>query len=612
MLTRDFKQDAYRYRPGIPRQQPLNNAVQRKKMYEWYGQPSTNRMIEDAYGICIDGGPEEHKMRVKEQQMRQYEERARASYQQHAKESTVGPPASQEAFHSIKASIDSAKSPDVPLARRLQPWQAEAKGIKDGTIASLRPRKRRTPSINTQSAASPQLPDTNPILYPPGDPRGGYAIQKSMEDQRRAILLEAIRNTQLEPLEDPPTPPPAELSPPTSPPVAGTSSPVYGLSPTMGPVTSPKSPPSRFSADDKLRQTLGLPPRIRLASEYDFYKVQAETAGIAPRQFYHPDVQEPFVDPASLTGFSLFKLEFRAMWNKEHPELSDSIYTQQDKAKQNLPLVSPHLLAARRQQIGKAAAKEWEALSGEEQAPFEQRATEMAEPRPPTVAEQLSNTNYTWSEMNSSREWFFNGAEPQIETLKSKLAVLDQELTTMTMDSRNIAALVIDDYIPGHVAKTKKKQPEESQHQKRQKEIEEEEEAKLIRDLNNSIRNPVQKQKEKIKKVAIWQGAAGDHIEMLRKKKPKGVRRSSLSVCDPTWQFKHQTSMFNAGVKASGKRRSSVEAGINDDAELARKALSSFGAVTQEEHAEAALPRGDLGTAGLDAVSPQSENNDSD
>ena len=75
------------------------------------------------------------------------------------------------------------------------------------------------------------------------------------------------------------------------------------------------------------------------------------------------------------------------------------------------------------------------------------------------------------------------------------------------------------------------------------------------------------KKESKEKILRVWQRESdGTSMSLeMKKKLSKLVRRSSLDIGDPSWQYKHQTSLINAGVKV--RRRKSCEDIIFDVAD---------------------------------------------
>jgi len=551
MFTQHFKQDAYRYRPGVRRKQQ-NGVRMRRKLQSWYGQPSTNRLMESTFGFDLGAGREESKQEKIEMKKKKMQETAREnSYRMYCQEPSLGPPAHLQSYRSSQPS-ELGVQEDMPLEWRLRPWEAEAHGIVSGSIPSLRSLRQTSSTLHPPPLELAKFPDTAPVLYPPGDPRGSWKIQRTIADERKRIIAEAIAKL--------PEPPPVHLSSTHSSPMLQARSPK--TSPSLSPTLSPKLGP----ANSKSRRVIKLQHKKKkknLFSEYDFFKIQSEAAGIPPRQFYEPDLAEPELNAANggFTAFDLFKLEFRAMWNEERPELADNVHEVRDKEKRHMPKASPYLLAERRAAILKAATKAWDELAPEEKTPFETRAKVMSEPRAPTVGEQLAAAPFSWGEMNESRQWFFHGAEPQIEKLKTKLADLDNDLMKMNHVARNIGSIVIDDYMPDDpngMGRSRKKLTLPVEEELTPEQLRELEEANDAKELNDALRkmpprDPLRKKGETFK---VWNGDNSETIQMKERKKSRKGRRSSLDLKDSTWQYKAQTSLAQVGIKV---RRASAD-----------------------------------------------------
>jgi len=545
----------------------MEQTGKKKKLFEWYSQPSTSRRMEDTFGVELYSNERHRRDMILDRKERTTSVRqdAERSYAHYTRDRP--PPSTSGSRRSGIRSrpphdrgYDFQQDENTPaLEWRLRPWEAEAHGIKSGSIKSLRrlPNKNGAypmPSINPPKALS-KLPNTNPILYPPGDPRGSHGLQKSISTQRDHILVEAKWKAHTDGTPSSKTLPPLSPESNTSP----------GLSPKTGPRRSPKLKHAKTSALDaqalrkaKTRAFLGLSPKEEIYSEYDFHRIQSYSAGVAPRQFHKPNVGEPEVDLSTLDALRLFKLEFRHHHNHENPESSDSFDAQNKRVLEDgIPMVSDAILVERRAAIEKLAEKEWLKLTRAEKDIYEEKAKELSEPAPLTVEEQLAKASYTWEEMNESRDWFHGKSHDQVRELKTKLANLDNDMTGLTNVSKNIGSIVVDDYVPGG-SPVKKPPPEPTEEERQAME-----DAQTVKEINAIMRqvSSVDASKGRPKtqgNVKIWGGGGEEdprHVEM-RPRTTKKARRSSLDIGDRSWQFKSRTSLGNLGVKV---RRSSVD-----------------------------------------------------
>ena len=438
---------------------------------------------------------------------------------------------------------------EVPLEWRLRPWEAEAHGIQSGTITSLRavPPPASSPLPQLRPNALARLPNTNPVLFSPGDPRGNHGLQRSLSIERDKIIAHHS------PLPTPQRTPASNRGQPRSPLSGKTTSPT----PTKFKHAKTFSATGWSPADRKakMRQFLGLNPKEELYSEYDFHRIQTYSTGLPPRQFHKPDVAEPEEGPEGLTAFRLFMMEFRNMWNQDHPELSDSLLLQREKGKEGLPMVSDHILLERRAVIEKACTGAWGSLAHDKKMRYEERAAEISAPTPLTIEEQLAQANHSWDDMNRAREWFRDHAENHIEELKTKLANLDGDMHEMINESQNLGSHMSDEYLPSHLRC--RTAPDPTAEEKLAQE-----EAQAASEINTVLRSVSLPDSEDKRKASqshvIWGGGeiqGGPHVEM-RTRSRKKARRSSLDLSDRSWHFKSQTSLGNERIKV---RRSSID-----------------------------------------------------